>query len=106
MDILTTKYYKQFDYVSRYSAFPIYYHTLDDKYIVGRDQWISDNTAYTLHTVEQGDTYDKLALLYYNNPTYYWVICAFNRIQDPFENPPIQTLLKIPSLSSISYPME
>ena len=106
MEVLTTKYYKQFDYISRYSAFPVYYHTLDNKYIVARDRWISDQTTFSNYIVEKGDTYDKLALRYYNNPSYYWVICAFNRIQDPFEAPVVGTTLKIPPLSSIQYPTE
>ena len=103
MDVLTTKYYKEFDYISRYSISPVYYHTLDDKYIVGRDKWISDTSSYTNYEVQPGDTYDTLALLNYNNPTYYWVICAFNRIQDPFEAPIPGTVLKIPSPSTIEF---
>ena len=106
MEVLTTKIYKDFNYISRYANFASYYHTLDDKYITARDRWISDTTAYTSYTAEVGDTYDLLALRYYNNPTYYWAICAFNRIQDPFEPLVPGTVLKIPTLSTITFNME
>lgn len=103
MDVLTHKQYKTYDYISRYSPSPIYYHTLDDKYIVGRDKWLRDDTIYTSHEVLKGDTYDSLALAYYNNPTYYWIICSFNRIHDPFEPPTEGTILKIPAISNILF---
>ena len=103
MDVLTNKYYKQYDYISRYSPFPIYYHTLDNKYIIGLDKWLKDSTLYSEYVVQKGDTFDKLALRYYNNPTYYWIICSFNRIHDPFDSPQPGTLLKIPSFSNIEF---
>ena len=103
MDVLTHKQYKQYNYISRYSISPIYYHTLDDKYLVGRDKCLKDDTLYQTYKVLQGDTYDSIALRFYNNPTYYWIICSFNRILDPFENPVKGTLLKIPSLSNIKF---
>ena len=103
MDVLTHREYKTYDYVSRYSVSPVYYHTLDNKYLVGRDKWLDNSTIYQSHTVRKGDTYDSLALYYYNNPTYYWIICSYNRVLDPFELPKEGTILKIPSLSNIQF---
>ena len=103
MEVLRDKHFKTFDYISRYTTCPIYYHSLDDKYIVGRDKWLKDNTLFTEYIVKKGDTYDTLALRFYNNPTYYWIICSFNRIQDPYINPKPGTTLKIPSFSNIEF---
>ena len=103
MDILTNKSYKSYDYISRYSLCPTYYHTLDDKFITGRARYLSDETIYTSYTVRKNDSYDKIALRYYNNPTYYWIICSFNRITDPFESPVPGSILKIPSISNIEF---
>lgn len=103
MDVLKNKEYKQHKRLSRYSSFPIYYHTLDDKYIAGTTAYLDDTTTYTNYIVQDGDTYDKIALSYYNNPSYYWVICSFNHIQDPFEDPLSGITLKIPSISMIEY---
>ena len=103
MDILTQKRYKSFDYISRYSSCPTYYHRLDNKYIVGKDKWLDDTTPYTEYISEKGDTYDLLALRYYNNPTLFWVICSFNRIRDPYTNIKVGTTLKIPLLANIDF---
>lgn len=103
MDILTDKTYREYSRLSRYSPFPYYYHSVDDKYIYGVTAYLKDTTTYTLHTVQQGETFDSLALEYYNNPTLYWIICSFNRIQDPFIIPEEGSQLKIPSISNIEF---
>lgn len=103
MEVLTNKQYKQFDHISRYSPSPIYYHTLDNKYIVGIDKWLNNDTPYSEYIVRKGDTFDTLALRFYNNPTFYWIICSFNRIHDPFEIPEPGSVLKIPSFSNIEF---
>lgn len=103
MDVLTNKSYKDYKKLSRYSAFPYYYHTLDNKYIYGRTAYLKDSTTYSLYKVQQGDTYDKLALEFYNNPTLYWIICSFNRINDPYSVPEEGTYIKIPSISNIEF---
>lgn len=103
MEVLTNKSYKDYSKISRYSSFPYYYHTKDDKYIYGTTSYLKDTTVYTLYTVQRGDTFDSLALEFYNNPTLYWVICSFNRIQDPFSVLREGQLLKIPSLSTIEF---
>lgn len=103
MSILTNKSYKQYDKLSRYSVFPYYFNTLDNKYIYGTTAQLYTSTKYTAYTVRKNDTYDSIALSAYNNPTYYWIICDFNRIQDPFTPPEPGTVLKIPSFSSIYF---
>ena len=84
MDVLTDKSYKQYSKLSRYSAFPYYYHSKDDKYIYGKTAYLKDDTVYSLYQIKRGDTFDSLALYFYNNPTLYWIICSFNHIQNPF----------------------
>lgn len=103
MDVLSNKEYKTYDRVSRYSAFPTYYNSLYDKYVYGTTTHLSGDTDYTLYKVQRGDTYDSIALAQYNNPTYFWIICNFNHIIDPFQNPPEGVYLKIPSISTIEF---
>lgn len=103
MEVLTDKSYKSYERLSRYSSFPYYYNRNDNKYIYGTTGQLDDTTPFSSYIVKQNDTYDSIALDFYNNPTYYWVICDFNRIQDPFENPTAGTLLRIPVFSSIRY---
>lgn len=103
MGVLKNKTYKDYNYVSRYSPFPYYYNKNDNKHIYGITAYLDNTTVYTLHTIEQGDTLDRLALDYYNNPTLYWVICSYNRIQNPYKKLIVGNTLKIPSLSNIEY---
>lgn len=103
MDVLKDKQYKSYDRLSRYSNFPIYYNTLNNKYCSGTTTYLDDTTEYGLYNVVQNDTYDSISLYHYNNPTYYWIICNFNRIVDPFEKPKPGTTLKIPVISNIEF---
>lgn len=103
MDILSEKNYRSYDYISRYSIFPYYYNKLDEKYIYGTTAQLDENIAFVLHTVAANDSFDSLALKYYNNPTLYWIICDFNRIQDPYTKLKIGQKLKIPNLSTITF---
>lgn len=103
MEILTNKTYRQYDKISRYSPFPYYYHRIDDKYIYGKVAYLRDDTLYTNYTVKRNDTLDGLALEFYNNPTLYWIICSFNRIQDPFTVLKEGQVIKIPALSNIEF---
>ena len=104
MDVLKNKNYKKFDYVSRYSPVPYYYHTTDEKYIFGIGSNVNKDVAYTLHDVKDTDTLDSIALKYYNNPTYYWAIAYFNDIQDAFiKLSDHYTTLKIPNISAIKF---
>ena len=103
MDVLTNKNFKQYTKLSRYAATPYYYHTLDKKYIYGTDKYLKNNTLYTSYIIKEGDTLDSIALDFYNNPTLYWIICSYNRIQDPFIQLKEGDIIKIPSISNIEF---
>lgn len=103
MEVLKDKSYKDYDYMSRYNGFPYYYNTLDKKYVYGTTSNLRDSIVFTLYEVKYGDTYDSIALDFYNTPLYFWVICDFNRIQDPFDTPEPGTRLKIPSISNLVF---
>ena len=99
-----SKQYKNYERVSRYQVFPFYYNTEDNKYSYGiTSHLLTDNTTFVAHKVKRNDTLDTLALYYYNNPTYYWIIADFNRIRDPFEELEVGTTLKIPTFSNIAF---
>ncbi len=104
MDALKNKSKKQYGYISRYTSFPYYYHTLDDKYIYGITSHLNKDVVIVEHKVLETDTLDSLAYKYYGDPTLYWVIADYNDIQDPF----IKLItkyktLKIPSISNITF---
>ena len=106
MSRLKGKNYKDYNYTSRYSLFPYYYNSEDDKYVTGVGAYVSTDAPYIVHTVVQGDTLDNLALYYYNNPTYFWILCSFNRIRNPYIKLKIGQQLKIPSLSNITFDIQ
>ena len=104
MDSLKDKRYGTFDYISRYSSVPYYYHTIDNKEVFGLGKNMDKTTPWVAHRVASTDTLDKLALTYYNNPTYWWVIAYFNDIQDAFINLKDHfEVLKIPAITSVSF---
>lgn len=103
MDQVTNKSYRSYDYISRYTAFPYYYNKADQKYIYGTTAQLDQGTAYTLYKVKAIDTYDSIALEFYNSPTFYWIICDFNQVQDSFSKPQEGSYLKIPSMASIKF---
>lgn len=104
MDSLKNKKYNQYDYISRYAGTPVYYHIDDEKEITGLSKNMLKNVTWAVHKVVSTDTLDKLALTYYNNPTYWWVIAYFNDIQDAFINLKEHfDTLKIPSINGISF---
>lgn len=100
---LTHKQYKQYQKVSRYADFPYYYNVQDDKYVYGTSSRLSLDSPFKVHTIVEGDTLDTLALYYYNNPTYFWVIADYNRINDPYEKLVVGSSIKIPTFSTISF---
>ena len=100
---LTNKFYKQYDYTCRYSGVPVYHDITNLTQVCGLSSYLDNSTIYRLHTVKQGDTFDNLALYYYNNPTLFWVICSFNRIKDPYMKLVEGSQLKIPSLANIRF---
>ena len=61
------------------------------------------DAPYVSHKLNAADTLDSLALKYYNNPTYFWVIADFNKIQDPYEELNEGDILKIPTFSNIAF---
>ena len=102
-NILTDKQFRNYNKISRYSTTPYYYNPVDNKYVYGIGKNLKDNTPHKIHRIKEGETLDSLALYYYNNPTYFWIIADFNRIQDPYINLKTGTKLKIPTFSSIDF---
>jgi len=84
MDITKNKRYKTYTRISRYSNTPVMYNILDGKEQCGVSYYLEKDSPFKLHTIEAGDTLDTLALYYYGNPIYYWMIADFNDIFDPF----------------------
>ena len=103
MDVLKNKSYKQYETMSRYSPFPYYYHSLDDRFTYGMDAHLKDDTPYQTYYVKRGDTIDSIALKFYNSPTKYWIICSFNRIRNPYITLVEGQAIKVPSISSIEF---
>lgn len=104
MDDLTKKRFAQFDYTSRYTGIPYYYNKKDQREIYGLSRNMIKNSSWVAHKVVQDDTLDKLALNYYNNPSYWWVIAYFNDIQDAFIRLKDHfDIIKIPSINSIEF---
>lgn len=103
MDKLTDKSYRSYDYISRYQSFPYYYNSTDKHYIYGTTSQLDDSTSYTLYKTQKNDTFDSISLKFYNSPIFFWVICDFNRIQDPYMTIEEGTYLKIPSLTTIQF---
>ena len=104
MDSLKDKQWKEYSYTSRYTPFPFYYNVLDKKYIYGITKQLGKNINYVLHNLIDSDTVDSLALKYYGRPDYFWIICEFNDINDPY----IRLIdkyesIRIPSISDIYY---
>ena len=104
MDTLINKNYADFDYLSRYTNTPYYFDTLSNREVYGIGTNLQKNVEYYTHKVKANDTLDNLALKYYNNPTFWWVIAYFNDIQDAFiKLSDYFTTLKIPNISSIEF---
>lgn len=104
MDTLRNKNYNSFDYLSRYTNVPYYYDTLSNREIFGIGTNLKNNAEFVTHKVRSNDTLNSLALKYYNNPTFWWVIAYFNDIQDSFK--PLRDkyiTLKIPNITSIEF---
>ena len=106
MDVLSNKNYRSYDYISRYQQFPYFFHKEDNKYVYGTTAQLDDTLGYSLHIVKPNDTIDSIALEYYNNPTLYWIICDFNRIQDPFIKLKVGDSIKVPIISSLQFKQE
>lgn len=104
MDKLTNKRFETFDYLSRYTGVPYYYDTQKKKDVYGLSRKVDFSTPYLSHKLVPEDTLDSLALDYYNNPTFWWIIASFNKILDPFENLMLNfTVIKIPDITSFQF---
>lgn len=104
MDTLKNKSYAEFDYLSRYINTPYYFDTLTNKEVFGIGTNMINTTEYYSHRVSNNDTLDNLALRYYNNPTFWWVIAYFNDIPDAFiKLSDRYAVLKIPSIASVEF---
>ena len=104
MDKLKNKRYGNFTYTSRYTGIPYYYDSVAQKDIYGLIKPMLKKSAWVAHKLKPEDTLDSLALNYYNNPTYWWIIALFNKINDPFiQLSKYFDVIKIPSISSIEF---
>jgi hypothetical protein len=104
MDTLINKNYASFNYLSRYVDTPYYYDTLTGRDVYGIGTNLKNNTEFVSHKVKNNDTLEALALKYYNNPMFWWVIAYFNDIPDAFMHLSERyTILKIPSIASVEF---
>ena len=88
-----------------YEHFKEYFNIQDNKYFYGITNQLDDTTAYMIHIASKEDTIDSISLKYYNTPNDFWILCDFNRIQDPYSFIKPGTKIKIPVFSSIMYKM-
>jgi hypothetical protein len=104
MDTLKNKNYESYDYLCRYTQVPYYFDTLRQREVYGIGSNLVKDSPYVSHKLASNDTLHSLALQYYNNPTYWWVIAYFNDIQDAFI-PLIDkfSIIRIPNISSIVF---
>lgn len=104
MDTLKNKKYENYDYLCRYTQIPSYFDTIKQREICGIGSNLSKNSPYVSHKLTSEDTLHSLALQYYNNPTYWWIIAYFNDIQDSFISLINHySILRIPDISSITF---
>lgn len=103
MEVLKDKKYKSYNYLSRYSAFPTYYDTIDGKYMYGTTAQLEKTDTFVLYTIKNGDSFDSISLDFYNTPLYWWAICDFNSIQNPLQELEAGTKIRIPTISNIRY---
>jgi len=103
MDILSNETYKQHNNLSRYTLVPIFYNKLDKIYQPGFPMRLDKNTPFVKHKVVVGDTLDSIALYYYGNPTYYWIIADFNDILDPFLPLKVDEYISIPTFQQLTF---
>lgn len=105
-NILSDKSYKTYKRTSRYANLPYYYNRIDNKYLYINNVHLKDDTSFTLYTTSSNnETCDTIALKFYNNPTLYWIIADFNRIQDPYIKFAVGSKILVPNYSSIEFDM-
>ena len=104
MDILTNKSTKSSNYFSRYNGRAFYYNKKTKKDQLATSSWLKHTNDYSTYIVKEKDTYDSIALEYYNNPTYWWVIALFNDIEDSYMNLMDKFIsIKIPQIAAIEF---
>lgn len=103
MAVLKDAQYKDYSYLSRYESFPYYFHTTDRKYIYGTTSHLNSDITYSLYTVQPGDTWDSISLAMYNNPTFFWILCDFNKVQDPYISPEVGSSVMVPVINNLSF---
>lgn len=105
MDELSNKRFFNADYLCRYTGVPYYYNNKDGKDVFGMSQNLLPDLAWVAHQVKPEDTLDSLALNYYNNPTYWWIIAFFNNINDPLDVVLHERyeILKIPGMTNLEF---
>jgi nucleoid-associated protein YgaU len=108
MDTLKNKKYFKYGYLCRYTGTPFFYDTLKERESPGIAQSVSLDAPSFTHKVKPGENLDSLALKYYNNPTYWWVIASFNGIQDAFIDALYKEypILQIPNIGAITFEKE
>lgn len=104
MDTFKNKRYGSFNYTCRYTGIAYYYDSEAQKDVYGIVKPMQKGTSWIAHKLKQEDSLDSLALKYYNNPTFWWVIAFFNNINDPFIKLNEHfDIIKIPNISSIVF---
>lgn len=98
-----TRYYKQYNYISRYEQFAYYYDDLNNRYYYGLVSNLSNDLPYASYVVQAGDSYDSIAYDKYGSPLFYWIICNFNNIEDSLEDPIPGTILNLPNMNSLRF---
>ena len=69
----------------------------------GTTSYLNKEVDYKLHRVAKGETLDIIALTYYNNPTFFWIIADYNRILDCMEDLEEGQLIYIPNISRLEF---
>lgn len=94
---------KTYDYFSRYSELNTYYSNLDKKrYYETSNHLSKDIDSYIKHTVCLNENLDTIALKYYANPLYWWIIADINGIKDPFKLE-VGKVLIVPYLNQVKF---
>lgn len=108
MDTLKNKRYLQYGYLCRLTGTAIYYDTLKEREITGIGLDLQPDIPHFTHIVKERETLDFLALKYYNNPTYWWIIAMFNNIQDAFidDLKAKYPILQIPNIGAVTFQKE
>lgn len=93
---------RSYEHTSRYSKYRQIVDNLDSYVETFNQSTIQKSDIDIFHTVtrEQENRPDIIANIYYNDPSFYWVIAVANDLVDPFIIQ-IGSILRIPSLNSL-----